>query len=246
MTIEEWQVSADPFAMLDFLFPVRGIHSTQDQPRKLRLYLCALARIAWTHLPAPMRATIRAAENLAESPDSSCPQLRAVREISIERLRFEGQADDLAEWERELQVQGYSAPSPERLPKWTAKQWHDYAVLVYLPFEENIPNFHGPPKPLHRADLVREIFEHPFSQNSFDTSWRSTAVFELAEGMYRARDFSPMPMLADALEDAGCDCAPILSHCRKASGTHVRGCWVVDRIVALEPKLLSRFVERFP
>ncbi|AMV28155.1 hypothetical protein VT84_27360 [Gemmata sp. SH-PL17] len=36
-----------------------------------------------------------------------------------------------------------------------------------------------------------------------------------------------MPILADALQDAGCDNDDILSHCR-GEGPHVRGCWVVD------------------
>jgi hypothetical protein len=39
-----------------------------------------------------------------------------------------------------------------------------------------------------------------------------------------------MPILADALEDAGCDNADILSHCRQP-GAHVRGCWVVDLVL---------------
>jgi hypothetical protein len=48
--------------------------------------------------------------------------------------------------------------------------------------------------------------------------------------MYDSRDFSPMPILADALEDAGCDSADILNHCR-AETPHVRGCWVVDQVL---------------
>jgi hypothetical protein len=42
-----------------------------------------------------------------------------------------------------------------------------------------------------------------------------------------------MPILADALEDAGCDNADILQHCRGA-GEHVRGCWVVDLVLGKE------------
>jgi hypothetical protein len=45
--------------------------------------------------------------------------------------------------------------------------------------------------------------------------------------MYDSRDFAAMPILADALQDAGCDHADILAHCR-GDGPHVRGCWVVD------------------
>jgi hypothetical protein len=37
-----------------------------------------------------------------------------------------------------------------------------------------------------------------------------------------------MPILADALQDAGCDNDDILDHCRDSNGAHTRGCWVVD------------------
>jgi hypothetical protein len=53
----------------------------------------------------------------------------------------------------------------------------------------------------------------------------------LAKGMYESRDFSAMPILADALQDAGCDNPDILNHCRDESLTHVRGCWVVDLVL---------------
>jgi hypothetical protein len=48
--------------------------------------------------------------------------------------------------------------------------------------------------------------------------------------MYDSRDFSDMPVLADALEEAGCRDAEILGHC-KSGGEHVRGCWVVDLLL---------------
>lgn len=48
--------------------------------------------------------------------------------------------------------------------------------------------------------------------------------------MYEARDFAPMPILADALQDAGCDHADVLAHCR-SPGPLVRGCWVVDLVL---------------
>jgi hypothetical protein len=48
--------------------------------------------------------------------------------------------------------------------------------------------------------------------------------------MYKSRDFTPMPILADALQDAGCDNAEILAHCRGDS-PHIRGCWVVDLVL---------------
>jgi hypothetical protein len=52
-------------------------------------------------------------------------------------------------------------------------------------------------------------------------------VVRLAQGIYEDRAFDRLPVLADALEEAGCDNAEILSHCR-GPGPHVRGCWAVD------------------
>jgi hypothetical protein len=51
--------------------------------------------------------------------------------------------------------------------------------------------------------------------------------------MYFSRDFSAMPILADALQDAGCENADVLDHCR-GPGPHVRGCFVVDKLLAKE------------
>ena len=55
----------------------------------------------------------------------------------------------------------------------------------------------------------------------------------LARQMYESLDFGAMPILADALQDAGCDSADILNHCR-GPGPHVRGCWVVDLVLGKE------------
>jgi hypothetical protein len=52
----------------------------------------------------------------------------------------------------------------------------------------------------------------------------------MAGSMYESRDFAGMPILADALEEAGCGDPDILSHCR-GGGPHVRGCWVVDLVL---------------
>jgi hypothetical protein len=51
--------------------------------------------------------------------------------------------------------------------------------------------------------------------------------------MYESRDFSALPILADALQDAGCDDEDVLNHCR-VERVHVRGCWVVDTVLGKE------------
>jgi hypothetical protein len=78
---------------------------------------------------------------------------------------------------------------------------------------------------------LRDIFGNPFRPVAFDPAWRTSTAVALAKHMYESRDFSPMPILADALQDAGCDCDDILTHCRDATASHVRGCWVVDLVL---------------
>ena len=83
------------------------------------------------------------------------------------------------------------------------------------------------------CDIIRDVFGNPFRPVTFSPEWRTDTAVSLARTMYESRDFSAMPILADALEDAGCDNADILTHCR-GSGPHVRGCWVVDSVLNME------------
>jgi len=80
------------------------------------------------------------------------------------------------------------------------------------------------------ATLLRDIFGNPFKPVAFDPDWRTSDVTAMSRGMYETRDFAAMPILADALQDAGCENADILDHCR-GPGPHVRGCWVVDLVL---------------
>jgi hypothetical protein len=51
--------------------------------------------------------------------------------------------------------------------------------------------------------------------------------------MYEFRDLCAMPILGDALQDAGCEHEDILNHCR-STDPHVKGCWVVDLVLGKE------------
>jgi hypothetical protein len=75
--------------------------------------------------------------------------------------------------------------------------------------------------------------QHEPRPTAFSPSWRTDTVTALARQMCESRDFSALPILADALQDAGCDNAEILDHCRDP-GPHVRGCWVVDLVLGKE------------
>jgi hypothetical protein len=85
-----------------------------------------------------------------------------------------------------------------------------------------------------QADLVRDIFGNPFRPVAFPPAWRTDTAVILARQMYESREFSVMPILADALQDAGCDNEDILAHCREPKQVHVRGCWVVDLVLGKE------------
>ncbi|MGH7174582.1 MAG: hypothetical protein ACRELG_30310 [Gemmataceae bacterium] len=85
-----------------------------------------------------------------------------------------------------------------------------------------------------RSKLLRDIFGPlPFRPIVLDLAWLAWSdgtVRRLAQAIYDERAFERMPILADALEEAGCADADILNHCRQPS-EHVRGCWVVDLIL---------------
>jgi hypothetical protein len=81
-----------------------------------------------------------------------------------------------------------------------------------------------------QVSLLREVFGNPLREVKIDKGWRTDTAVSLARQMYESRDFNAMPILADALQDAGCDNLDILNHCR-SGGVHVRGCWVVDLLL---------------
>jgi hypothetical protein len=80
------------------------------------------------------------------------------------------------------------------------------------------------------ATVLRDIFIRPFDRIKAMAAWRSTDVLGVARAIYEDLAFDRMPLLADALMDAGCEDEQILAHCRSA-GPHVRGCWVVDLVL---------------
>jgi hypothetical protein len=84
-----------------------------------------------------------------------------------------------------------------------------------------------------QASLVRGIFGKSFHKKARVRRRRTSTALALARQMYDSRDFGAMPILADALQDAGCEDATVLDHCR-GPGPHVRGCWVVHLVLGKE------------
>ena len=81
-----------------------------------------------------------------------------------------------------------------------------------------------------QCEWLRCLFSNPFRPVAFDPAWRTETAVGIARGIYEERAFERMPILADALQDAGCDHPDILAHCREP-GVHDRGCWVVDLLL---------------
>jgi hypothetical protein len=94
--------------------------------------------------------------------------------------------------------------------------------------------FSGPEGVRHQAKLVLCIIGNPFrGLHRLDPGWlrwNDGTVPKVAQHIYEERAFGRLPILADALLDAGCDDEDILAHCR-GEGPHVRGCWVIDLIL---------------
>ncbi len=81
--------------------------------------------------------------------------------------------------------------------------------------------------------LVREMFGNPFRPVGFAPEWRTKAALAIARGAYSEREFDHLPILADALEEAGCGDAVLLEHLR-SPGPHYRGCFALDLVLAKE------------
>jgi hypothetical protein len=86
---------------------------------------------------------------------------------------------------------------------------------------------------LSQAALLCDVFGNPFRPVDSDCdwlTWNDGTIPKLAGAIYDDRRFDELPILADALEEAGCDSADILGHLR-GPGPHVRGCWAVDLLL---------------
>ncbi len=151
-------------------------------------------------------------------------------------------ADGLAsesEWAKAL---GMLRGLPHDHAQWTLA--HDPFLAAERGAAYTAYAVHAATKPLRRyqagraeeaaqAVLTRDIVGNPFRPATFSPEWRTDTATAIARQMYESRDFGAMPILADALQDAGCDSADILDHCR-GDGPHVRGCWVVDLVLGKE------------
>jgi hypothetical protein len=207
---DRWFRLQDAGPMLEWLEA-----NQRPSERKVRLFLCSFLWTVCGLLPdeASLRA-IAVAERFADG-DATAAELARAR------------------WEAfELPV----LQSPDRTVRRLAQAAHDAATAAGVDlWHEGLDRwgFDDMAEGVIQAPLLRDLIGNPFRPVTFNPSWRSWdggTVRDLAATMYSAKAFDRMPVLADALEDAGCTDADILRHCR-GPGPHVRGCWVVDLIL---------------
>jgi hypothetical protein len=243
-----WENETDPLALLDALHPMHTHGSIRDQTRQSRMYLLACAHRAWRKLPEVCRVLVHLAEVFVDAPRDEKQLRDEAAPIAELLMNSAGEPGDLLEAHDQLlevesadkyasvhirralcDTRESQVPVEPILPD----EWRGLSALVYFPFERKTPTFRWVPRPLHSRRLLREVYGKPYRQAHFSPAWRTDTVRTLARDMYDRREFSAMPILADALEDAGCDDGDILLHCRLPA-EHVRGCWVLDLVLDLK------------
>ncbi len=120
-----------------------------------------------------------------------------------------------------------------RWPEGLHPGWNDHIGLGYDDPKEvawTVAHELGEDTPSAARGLLRDIFGNPFRPIVADPAWLTPTVQSIASALYADRAFDRLPILADALEEAGCTNTDVLLHCRKP-GEHVRGCWVVDLVL---------------
>ncbi len=220
MTEAEWRACVD----LEPL--VKRAHRQKKllTDRKFRLFAIACVRAVWSRLACDNgRKAVEVAEQYADGSVTTTEVAVAL----VAAIPSGGDEDNYEDEETEDEYKASQALSSAINTCLDRDRFLDAAKCAV-----NV----APDPRLERARqcaMLRDIFGNPFRPVSFSPSWRTSTAISLAAQMYESRDFSAMPILADALQDAGCDSADVLSHCR-GPGPHVRGCWVVDRVLGKE------------
>lgn len=228
----EWLRSADAKRLLDHHFPISGFDSTPEQPRKLRLYLAALCRIEWSKLPPVCQGTTVLAEQIADGEIGQSADRLVAYLIAEQMTRAHRDAELLNACAEQLRSLGFEAAAIHPKRRYSSDEWKNLTWMALMPLHPEIPQFRLLPAAYHRADLVRCVFGNPFRPTATLVGrTRNDEVRQLAATIYRDREFSLLPILADMIEETDCDDSALLNHCREEHALHARGCWVLDLIL---------------
>ena len=218
----EWEACTYPGTLLP--------HLRKASARKLRLFVCACCRRIWNLLfDERSKCVIDAAEAWADGRLSA---------TALKTIQLAGcLADKPTAFDR-TQLNRVTIPKEYRddgRHYYAARAARSAGILrksfvVNTAWAAANASLYQEEEQREQAILIREIFGNPFLPQSFSPAWRTEHTTGIAAKMYDDRDFAAMSILADALEEAGCDSAEMLSHCREP-GVHVRGCWAVDLVL---------------
>jgi len=222
MTEAEWLDCTDPPRMLEFL-------SGRASDRKLRLFAVAcVRRVSQLLVPEAVQA-LEVAERVAEGLADAAERRRA-REAAFHA--------GWVSFGRHQRGRAKAAVCDTLARRAREATWASQRVAGIVALQTS-RSFGGDQTAARhaqlasQASLLRCLFGNPLGAASASPAWlawNDGTVRKLAQVIYDDRAFDRLPLLADALEDAGCTDAAILGHCRNG-GEHVRGCWVVDALL---------------
>ena len=232
MTEQEWLTRADPAEMQEHI-----MHLVSG--RKVRLWACACVRQVW-HLLGDKRsvAAVEIAERYADglaAVTSLTAARAAAREAAWNAAR--NAALDSA-WAAAWTVAGiavWAAAWNAALDSARATAWDVAQAAAGDGAGEAAWNAAWDVARKRQCILLREIIGNPWRPVTLlgmESWYGSSAMYvpSLGQDIYDRRDWGLLPILADALEDAGCDDRTILDHLR-GPGPHVRGCWALDLVL---------------
>jgi hypothetical protein len=226
MTKEEWLSSAKVEEMLVLL-------GSSTSPRKLRLFLVKCAqRVLPSDPDNDMVQALGTAERFADGAASKAELTRARSALKTNHTARCAQ-NGVLYLDHIRSVPAWHAARDQMTRAGTEGSGCCAWSTVREPSENGSWFTLRSPTPelAEQATILRDIFGNPFRPVTFDPRWRTSDVVSLAQAIYDDKAFERMPILADALMDAGCEEEQIIGHCR-GEGPHVRGCWVVDLVLA--------------
>lgn len=236
MTEADWLACGDVTAMLTFL---EGKVST----RKLRLFGVACCERIW-HLLTDSRSrkAVKTAARYADGESSDRERHEAYLAARAVVEEAEWQAG-LSEVDRTPAVQAAiaaryavglfrSASDLSNVATATARARRAAQIRSSLARKVYNPGLWletSASERAYQAELLRDLVG-PFRLPGLELAWLTPLVVAIASSIYESREYTSLSVLADALEDAGCDRIEVLEHLR-GKGPHTRGCWALDLVL---------------
>jgi hypothetical protein len=250
----EWFTTGNPDALLialgvrpaEYYGELAAGRLSAPQTRRLRLFGCACARMVWDLLPTDARSAVAISERFASGQATESGLDAAVVRLehgSVTPAQHALAAAGLASRAVYLDSAGSGPPvwNPIEAAREAAKSLASRIAGKAPPGGNPVSrewqaayNAAFAEARAHQAELVRDIFPPTGYTPTRQADWLTDTVLALARQADESGDYSALPILADALQDAGCDDEIMLSRCRAESGIHSRGNWVVDLLLGRE------------